>query len=51
LSGLGFCLTLGVGCCMATALVFLPALLHCLTPGRAEAPAPSVKVYSARQAA
>lgn len=30
LSGLGFCLTLGVGCCMAAALVFLPALLHVL---------------------
>jgi hopanoid biosynthesis associated RND transporter like protein HpnN len=28
LSGLGFCLTLGVACCMATALVFLPAVLQ-----------------------
>jgi hopanoid biosynthesis associated RND transporter like protein HpnN len=28
LVGLGFCLTLGVACCMATALVFLPALLQ-----------------------
>jgi hopanoid biosynthesis associated RND transporter like protein HpnN len=28
LMGLGFCLSLGVGCCMLTALVFLPALLH-----------------------
>jgi hopanoid biosynthesis associated RND transporter like protein HpnN len=28
LAGLGFCLTLGVGCCMATALIFLPALLR-----------------------
>ena len=27
LVGLGFILTLGVGCCMLTALVFLPALL------------------------
>jgi predicted exporter len=30
LVGLGFCLTLGVGCCMAAALVFLPALLRVL---------------------
>jgi hopanoid biosynthesis associated RND transporter like protein HpnN len=28
LSGLGFILTLGVGCCMLTALIFLPALLR-----------------------
>jgi hopanoid biosynthesis associated RND transporter like protein HpnN len=28
LSGLGFCLTLGVACCMLTALVFLPAVLQ-----------------------
>ncbi len=28
LSGLGFCLTLGVACCMLTALVFLPAVLR-----------------------
>ncbi len=28
LAGLGFILTLGVGCCMAAALVFLPAVLH-----------------------
>jgi predicted RND superfamily exporter protein len=27
LTGLGFCLTLGVSCCMVMALVFLPALL------------------------
>ncbi len=32
LVGLGFCLTLGVGCCMGTALVFLPALLRLLRP-------------------
>jgi hopanoid biosynthesis associated RND transporter like protein HpnN len=37
LFGLGFILTLGVGCCMVTALVFLPAVLR-LMP-RAEAPA------------
>jgi hypothetical protein len=30
LVGLGFVLTLGVGCCMLTALVFLPALLRLL---------------------
>jgi predicted RND superfamily exporter protein len=30
LSGLGFCLTLGVACCMAASLVFLPALLRLL---------------------
>src|SRR5262249_41589699 len=30
LAGLGFILTLGVGCCMLTALVFLPALLRVL---------------------
>jgi hopanoid biosynthesis associated RND transporter like protein HpnN len=30
LQGLGFCLTLGVGCCMITALVFLPAVLALL---------------------
>jgi hypothetical protein len=30
LSGLGFCLTLGVACCMASALVFLPAVLRVL---------------------
>src|SRR5262249_22867951 len=37
LSGLGFCLTLGVACCMATALVFLPAVLQ-LVSRRAETP-------------
>jgi predicted RND superfamily exporter protein len=31
LSGLGFCLTLGVACCMITALVFLPAVLQLLS--------------------
>lgn len=30
LSGLGFCLTLGVACCMVAALVFLPAVLRVL---------------------
>ena len=28
LAGLGLCLTLGMGCCMVTALVFLPAVLR-----------------------
>lgn len=28
LAGLGFCLTLGVGCCMFAALIFLPAVLQ-----------------------
>jgi hopanoid biosynthesis associated RND transporter like protein HpnN len=32
LFGLGFILTLGVGCCMLTALVFLPAVLRLLGP-------------------
>ena len=31
LIGLGFILTLGVGCCMLTALVFLPAVLRVLS--------------------
>jgi hopanoid biosynthesis associated RND transporter like protein HpnN len=34
LASLGFILTLGVGCCMVTALVFLPALLSRLAPPR-----------------
>lgn len=39
LAGLGLILTLGVGCCMVTALVFLPAVLH-LIPAPAKAPRP-----------
>jgi hypothetical protein len=35
LAGLGFSLTLGVGCCLMTALVFLPALLRALEGRRA----------------
>ena len=35
LFGLGFILTLGVCCCMLTALVFLPAVLRLLGPGPA----------------
>src|SRR5207248_1420089 len=37
LAGMGFILTLGVGCCMLTALVFLPAVLRLLS-NRAKAP-------------
>jgi hopanoid biosynthesis associated RND transporter like protein HpnN len=40
LSGLGLILTLGVGCSMLTALIFLPALLHL----RKRPPAPPVPV-------
>lgn len=40
LAGLGLILTLGVGCCMVTALVFLPAVLHLLpAPRKAARPA------------
>jgi hypothetical protein len=35
LVGLGFILTLGVGCCMVTSLVFLPAVLRAMTRRRA----------------
>jgi uncharacterized protein len=38
LVGLGLILTLGVGCSMLTALVFLPAVLHLRTPR----PAPAI---------
>src|SRR5205823_10634494 len=34
LAGLGFILTLGVACCMLTALVFLPAILRMLGPAQ-----------------
>ncbi|HLN27255.1 MAG TPA: MMPL family transporter [Gemmataceae bacterium] len=37
LASLGFILTLGVGCCMLSALVFLPAVLHMLSRGKQEA--------------
>jgi hopanoid biosynthesis associated RND transporter like protein HpnN len=49
LASLGFILTLGVGCCMATALVFLPALLHRLATPRdvqARANVAEVKRYA-----
>jgi predicted RND superfamily exporter protein len=39
LSGLGFCLTLGVACCMVSALVFLPAVLRVLARRKLEIPA------------
>jgi hopanoid biosynthesis associated RND transporter like protein HpnN len=41
LAGLGFILTLGVGCCMLTALLFLPALLRVVTAWRASATLPA----------
>jgi predicted RND superfamily exporter protein len=37
LASLGLTLTLGVGCCMLTALVFLPAALQCLAEPRHKA--------------
>jgi predicted RND superfamily exporter protein len=43
MAGLGLALTLGVSCCMLTALVFLPALLGILSERRrqpAEVPEP-----------
>jgi hopanoid biosynthesis associated RND transporter like protein HpnN len=36
LAGLGFCLTLGVACCMLMSLIFLPAVLQVLHCPRAE---------------
>ena len=54
LAGLGLILTLGVGCSMLSALVFLPAVLH-LLGGRektvVEAPAAAPAVEAIRQAA
>jgi uncharacterized membrane protein YdfJ with MMPL/SSD domain len=49
LAGLGFILTLGVGCCMLTALVFLPALLRVL--GRRPETATAVPLAEARRTA
>jgi hypothetical protein len=40
LVGLGLMLTLGVGCSMLTALVFLPAVLHLWVPRRRPPAAP-----------
>jgi hopanoid biosynthesis associated RND transporter like protein HpnN len=53
--GLGFALSLGVGCCMVTALVFLPALLRFLSdrpqPAAAPADPPAPPVRELRPAA
>src|SRR5262249_55412417 len=47
LAGLGLILTLGVGCCMLAALVFLPAVLHLIpAPVRASRPVLPVPVYA-----
>jgi hopanoid biosynthesis associated RND transporter like protein HpnN len=52
LAGLGLILTLGVGCSMLSALVFLPAVLHFVARRRkaAEAPAPPAQDELARAA-
>ncbi len=50
LFGLGFILTLGVGCCMLTALVFLPAVLR-LLGGRKHAADDAPTILPARRAA
>jgi hopanoid biosynthesis associated RND transporter like protein HpnN len=50
LSGLGFCLALGVGCCMAASLVFLPAVLQ-LQRKRIAAPVSFVKPLELRRSA
>ena len=42
LVGLGFILTLGVGCCMLCALVFLPAVLHIISNRHPEEQQPPV---------
>ena len=49
LFGLGFILTLGVGCCMLTALVFLPAVLRLL--GAAKMPLRNGRRHKRRVAA
>lgn len=51
LSGLGFCLTLGVACCMVASLVFLPAVLRVLAARRATDADPAVLPLPARRAA
>ena len=52
LAGLGLILTLGVGCSMLSALVFLPAVLHLLGGRRKSAvEAPATAVEAIRQAA
>jgi hopanoid biosynthesis associated RND transporter like protein HpnN len=52
LSSLGFLLTLGVGCCTLTALVFLPAVLRVLSkPERRAVPASEPTAQKYQQAA
>src|SRR6184192_927717 len=55
LASLGLCLTLGVTCCMLTALVFLPAVLRLLSIHRLarekEPAAPPVEVPQERRLA
>ena len=51
LAGLGLILTLGVGCSMLSALVFLPAVLHLLGGRQAAAEVPAAPVQAVRQAA
>jgi hypothetical protein len=51
LVGLGFILTLGVGCCMLSALVFLPAVLHIFSNRHKEEPTASVEIKEVRRAA
>jgi hopanoid biosynthesis associated RND transporter like protein HpnN len=49
LAGLGLCLTLGMACCMLTALVFLPAVLK--TWFAAEVPEPTCNGFPTRRLA
>src|SRR5207244_1323330 len=47
LASLGFILTLGVGCCMLSALVFLPAVLRALGQRGEQVPRPEVAEHKA----
>jgi hopanoid biosynthesis associated RND transporter like protein HpnN len=51
LAGLGFILTLGVSCCMLTALVFLPAMLRLVSTPRPAADTLEMTVVRRRAAA
>jgi predicted RND superfamily exporter protein len=51
LSGLGFCLTLGVACCMTASLVFLPALLRVLAGTQRETEEEAILAAPMRRAA
>lgn len=52
LAGLGLLLTLGVTCCMLTALIFLPAVLRLLTsPSEEPATMPALSLQPAEEAA